>query len=112
LLKIEGKTGKDLVKVWDKRWSKLPQILNFNSFKSFVTFAIKKLEILLIFVENFLRMLGRKNFFHNASISPENFFYYAYISRENFFDLTSSPPPLPHPATTFSGKIFPTWSKS
>jgi hypothetical protein len=49
-----GKTGKNLVKVWDKRWSKLPKIRNFNNFKAFVTFAMKKLEILLF--QNFFNL--------------------------------------------------------
>jgi hypothetical protein len=29
LLKIECKTGKSLVKVWDKRWSNLPKVMKW-----------------------------------------------------------------------------------
>jgi hypothetical protein len=48
LLKIAGKTRKNLVKVWDKRWSKLPKVMKWFAistiFKAFVMFAVKKLE--------------------------------------------------------------------
>ena len=42
-------------------------VRNFNNFKAFVMFAVKKLEVLLILVEN-------------AYVSAE----YAYVSAENF----------------------------
>jgi hypothetical protein len=58
---------------------------NFNNFKAFVMFAVKKLEAFLILVEK-------------CSI-------YLINMLKNFFD----PPP---PSTTFSGKICTTWSKS
>jgi hypothetical protein len=64
LLKIEGKTWKNFVKVWDKRWSKLPNgyemVRNFTNFKAFVMFAMKKLDVLpprrQHFHEKFLRL--------------------------------------------------------
>ena len=66
-------------------------VRNFNNFKAFVMFAVKKLEALLM-------LLGKI------------FLDYAYVTPENFFDLT--PPLPPPPSTTFSGKICTTWSKS
>jgi hypothetical protein len=57
LLKIEGKTGGKLIKVWDKRWSKLPKVIKWFAIltilRLFVTFAMKKLEVLLILAEKF-----------------------------------------------------------
>ena len=43
-------------------------VRNFNNFKAFVMFAVKKLEVLLILVEN-------------AYVSAE----YVYVSTEKFF---------------------------
>jgi hypothetical protein len=50
LLKIEGKTRKNLVKVWDKRWSKLLKVMKWLAILPIFMFAVKKLEALLIFV--------------------------------------------------------------
>jgi hypothetical protein len=55
-------------------------VCNFNSFKAFVMFVVKKLVTLLMLVENF----------EYAYVSPENVLDYAYVRREHFF---TAPPP-------------------
>jgi hypothetical protein len=52
-------------------------VRNFKNFKAFVTFAVKKLEALLILVE-FAYVIC--NFVEFAYVSPENFFGYAHVS--------------------------------
>ena len=82
MLKIEekfGKTGGNLVKVWDKRWSKLPKVLT----EWFAILTILKL----------LLRLRLKNLKFCSSLSKNVEF--AYVSPENFFDLTTPPPPPP-----------------
>ena len=66
-------------------------VCNFNSFKAFVMFVVKKLVTLLMLVENF----------EYAYVSLENVLDYAYVRRENFF--TAPPPP---PLHNIFGKNF------
>jgi hypothetical protein len=68
-LKIEGKTRKILVTVWDKRWSKSVKVMkwfaiNCNSFKAFVMFALKNWKSCLFWSENV----------EYSYVSPEIFF--------------------------------------
>ena len=56
-------------------------VRNFKNFKAFVTFAVKKLEALLILVE-FAYVICK--FVEFAYVSPEIFFGYAYVSPDKF----------------------------
>jgi hypothetical protein len=85
LLKIEGKSRKNLVKVRDKRWSKLPKVM-----KWFAILTILKLLSCLLW-KNCKPCLPWSKNFEYAYVSPDNFFYYAYASPENSFH---PPPPL------------------
>jgi hypothetical protein len=68
LLKIEGKTRKNLVKAWDIRWSKLLKVM-----KWFALLTILKLQLRL-------RWKNRKHCLYWSKI-----FEYCYISPEKFF---------------------------
>ena len=59
-------------------------VCNFNSFKAFVMFVVKKLVTLLMLVENF----------EYAYVSPENVLDYAYVRRGKCF--YRPPPPRQH----------------
>ena len=89
MLKIEGKTGKNLVKVWDKRWSKLPEVMKWFAILTILSFCYvcdEKIGSVAQLGRKILNLLvlARKKFFDNAYVSPEKFF---------------GPPP----STTFSG---------
>jgi hypothetical protein len=73
LLKIEGKTGKHLVKVWDKKWSKLLKILTILKLLLRLHEKIGNFAHVCRKILNLL-MLVRQNFFDNASVSPEKCF--------------------------------------
>ena len=65
-----------------------------RNFKAFVMFAVKNWKPCLAWSKNFE--------YAYVNLVRIKFFDHAYFRRENFFDLP----------TTFSGKVFTTWSKS
>jgi hypothetical protein len=70
-------------------------VRNFNNFKAFVMFAVKKMEALLILVGKCCSY---------ANVSPEkNFMTVLMLVRKIF--LTSPPPPPPPRRQHFRGKI-------
>ena len=88
--KIEGKTRKNLVKVWDIRWSKLLKVMKWfallTQFYSFSYVCGEKTGSIADIGQKILNTLIviRKKIFDY--ISPENFFA-PNFSRKNFYDL-------------------------